>query len=64
MREIFPDSTALSPIDTSGHENGLFFLEHSVVVKDLLSKIACAGPPERFSMTAVTVDCDEKSVVD
>ena len=50
------------PIDSLGHKNGRFFREHSVVVKDLLSKIAPvgAGPPERFSMTAVTGDCDEK----
>jgi len=34
LREILPDSTALSPIDTLGHENGRFFWEHSVVVKD------------------------------
>jgi len=62
LREILPDSTALSPIDSLGHENGRFFLEHSVVVKDLLPKIAsaCAGPREGFSMTAVTVDWDER----
>ena len=53
MREILPDSTALRvtptkrlnpacPINTLGQENGRFFLEHSVVVKD---RPACAGPP-------------------
>ena len=52
MRETLPDSTPPSPINTLCHENGRFFLEHSVVVvKDLLSKIApaCASPLERFS---------------
>ena len=36
MREILPVLTALSPIDILGDENGRFFLEHSVVVKDRL----------------------------